>query len=170
MKKLIYLIFSIALIATLSCKKDTRNCCVLPIPQAELTAERNNKLYVTPDVHGAISNDSITFTFAGQAGSTSTDFTFDSLFVKLKYKGVGTYDLANTGASYFTIVSNVHPAPANSPTTNYQLNPQYNNTLVITGYDQNTGKMTGTFNMEFLNSSSTAVSLLSGNFYFPVSE
>jgi hypothetical protein len=170
MRKLIYLIFGVAFISTFSCKKEIKNCCVLPIPQAKLTAERNNTLYETPDVHGIIRNDSITFTFAGQADVTSSDFTLDSLFIKLKYNGAGTYSLANADAAYFTIISDIHPAPANSPTTDYQLNPLYNNTLIITGYDQTSGKLTGTFNVEFLNSTSAAVNFLNGNFYLPVSD
>jgi hypothetical protein len=171
MKKSYLLIIGLFITITFSCKKNEKLCCVLPTSDSRETAERNGILYETPDVHGALSTDSIAITSAGLAGISNNDFILDSLSVKLKYTGIGTYKLSQNQVYYFIRLSLTNTYSANTPVNTYTLDTNFDNSLTISDYNSSTNIMSGTFSVKFIDpNSATDISLLSGTFMFPVSK
>jgi len=163
MKKIYIFTLIIISLGIASCKREaTPMCCVLPTSDAELTEHLNSKSYETPDIHAVMGTDTLTFTSAGNDGIFGNDFLLDSLIIKLRYTGVGTYNLATGKAYYYTVLSPTVPRDVNSPVNFYSADDTFNNTLTISSYNQSSGKMTGTFNLRFVNTANNANETLSG--------
>ena len=167
MKKLTFLAASILLLFIYSCQPEHNCGCMTAIPIKEvMTAERNGVAWQLPIVKSTFINDTIRI--ATNSISIPSNTEKDSLNLSVLYVGTGNYKLTAKQAAYFTgLHSSGLPA-------NYVLDTTFDNTLDITSYQvmdnpyttvTDPVKITGTFNLRFINpANTTSVSLLDGKF------
>jgi hypothetical protein len=130
-------------------------CCDVYHPNDIMYAERDSVLWnaVASGTIGA--NDSIKMVGVGQ----SIENLRDTLTLQLKYKGPGNYSLTRADASYHASIGN------GPPFNSYKLDTLFSNSLVVTGYDQSTNDIQGSFSVKFFNPADPAgIRFLYGNF------
>lgn len=165
MKKLIIIVFSAIVLFNLSCLPD--KCCHPPQPSSAMTAEKNGEPWTTRYVKGTISDlDTITISALNIETMTDTIRKLDSLNIRIRYNGKGSYDLHANQVFYATFTK--------SSVNSFKIDTSFNNRLNITNYQifENSGpspnqiKITGTFIIKFIDPTNpVGISFLNGNFY-----
>ncbi len=86
----------------------------------------------------------------------------DTLSIQIKYTSPGTYKIAPNQVFYHTRLGN------GLPYNSYKIDTLFNNSVIVTGYDPNAARITGTFTLKFVDPADTAgISFLYGNFKVP---
>ena len=127
----ISVLFLIISFAMTSCDNDDS------IGESEyITASINNKDWSgTPEIYFDTTNDSLTLLGYGNDKMMS---------VKIKFNGVGTYNLENSQATYYTTVG------GDVITSNYTTNSNSNSYLNITEYDSEINILKGEFELSLI--------------------
>lgn len=168
MKKITCLIFSVIIITAYSCKPIVHYCCDVAQRPAGITALKNGVTWNPQYVNGIMTDlDSLKIAaMSGTVNSTTFSKT-DTLNIKLSYTGTGTYNLTGSEVFYATF--------SNGATTQYNLDPAYNNQLKITSYQNlddpattvpNDIEIKGTFDIRFIDPGNpSGISISNATFY-----
>lgn len=137
-----------------------------------MNAQKNGAPWSPFAVKGVLSViDSLAISATSVSFQGSSAVRLDSLSIKIACLANGTYKLAGSQAYYVTFNQN-------GTLTGYQLDPSFNNVINITGFQEidnpatmnpNVIKVTGTFNMKFIDpKNSGGISFSNGNFFVVV--
>jgi hypothetical protein len=161
MKNLIPVILGASLFIV-SCTKP--NGCDPAQMTAQITAQRNGVLWRPLFVKGSLSAaDSLTLSAASASTNSGLYTRVDSLSIKFLCTGIGNYKLHDNQVFYATFTNTV--------LNNYKIDTTYNNALNITGYQSlnnssmmnpNQIRITGTFNVKFIDPNNPAGISFSG--------
>lgn len=166
MKRITCLALFATMLAIYSCKPE--KCCVIPEPPAKVTAQKDGATWSPRFAKGVLSElDSLSISATGITETAYPYKKLDTLNISIRYNKPGTYQLQVNQAFYGLF--------NDSGLTGYQLDPGYNNVIVITGYKRLTDpyssvpdqvKITGTFSLKFIDPNNPAgISFQNGSFY-----
>jgi hypothetical protein len=167
MKKILYLISTLASVSMYSCVGH-HDCCDVAQRWAEITALKNGVAWSPQYVNGVMTDlDSLKIAAMSGTVAAATFNKADTLNIKVSYIGTGTYQLNNNRVFYATF--------ANGTTTRFKLDTTYNNVLNITSYQQldnpattvpNDIEVKGTFDIRFIDPNNAAgISISNATFY-----
>jgi hypothetical protein len=164
MRKILYFILGLSLLAV-SCIKP--NGCDPAQMTAAITAQRNGVSWRPLFVKGTLSAaDSLTLSATSGSANSGLYNKVDSLAFTFFCTGTGNYKLSSNQVFYATFAS--------TGLNKYKIDTTYNNALNITGYQSldnastmnpNQIKITGTFNIKFIDPNNSAgISFSGGTF------
>lgn len=156
MKTLIYFALSCFVLLNTGCHPD--KCCVPPQSQVYLKAQKDSVLWNASPANTTIQNDTVTI-----VGTTNNPGALlETLVIKVKYNGLGNYNLTNGQAVYYTT------AGQSAPIIKHDIDTLFSNSLNIFFYAP--GNIVGSFNLKFINNPSSAkdIAFLQGAFEIPL--
>jgi hypothetical protein len=153
MNKLTYFI---GLLVTLVFSACSHYCCDAPRPDNFMNAQRNNETWTAVANGIRLTGDTLNIIGIGvNAGSN----LHDTLAFKIKYTTPGNYKPTLNQVSYHSTIGN------GSPLSTYKLDTLFSNSITVTGYNETTNRLTGTFALKFADpANSGSISFLYGNF------
>lgn len=137
-KHLLILLSATALIMT-SCTK-RKDCCVLPKKDKFIMAEKSGEQWEGVPTTTVFSQDTINVYVGNFKPGLEENFGF---LIKMSTTAI-SYTLKGNQAYYFNTVGR------DVSVSGYKLDDAFTNKVTVTGYDQSTKTVTGTFQMKFI--------------------
>jgi len=156
MKTITCLALSCFLLLTTACHPD--KCCVPPGSQNYIRAQKDSVLWDADPANTTVNNDTVTI-----VGKTNKPGTLqETLVIRVKYNGLGNYNLTNGQAVYYTT------AGQSAPVVKHDIDTLFANSLNIFFYAP--GNIVGSFNLKFINTppSTKDIAFLEGRFEIPL--
>jgi hypothetical protein len=158
MKNLVFIVLAAFVLLDTACHPD--NCCVPPGSTVYMRAQKDSVQWEADPSTSTIRNDTITI-----IGKTDKPGALqETLGIKIKYNGLGNYNLHNDEAFYYTT------AGQSTPVVSHKLDSLFANSVNIFFYDPGSGTIVGSFNMKFISSPSSLkdIAFLQGSFEVPL--
>lgn len=155
MKKFIFSTLTAFVLLNTACRPG--NCCVPPGSTVYMRAQKDSVLWEA-DPSATVSNDTITL--IGRTAKPGA--LLETLVIKIKYHGLGDYNITNDQALYYTT------AGQSTPIVKHELDSLFSNTLNVFFYAP--GNIVGSFNLKFINTSPSLkdIPFLEGRFEIPL--
>src|SRR5471032_693932 len=134
MKNFVYFALSYFVLLNTACQPD--KCCVPPESQVYIRAQKDSVSWEANPANTTVQNDTITI-----VGTTNNPAALqETLMIKVKYTGLGNYNLVNDQAVYYTT------AGQSAPIVTHKLDSLFANSLNIFFYAP--GNIVGSFNLK----------------------
>jgi hypothetical protein len=141
MKKCLLSFFCATLLLLSSCAK--KKCCDFPVYKDFILADKNGEAWNIPPSNSTIKQDTFIVSGSNTIAGTEEQFGF-----KIRFDGLGYYELKSNEA-YYTFIKN------NATVSNYKLSLTQGSTIAVFGANESDKIIQGFFELHFTRTSGT---------------